>query len=109
MKETVNSLLNKNSSQRPTAKEVLALPLLASQREELAKRVWDLSSGTRRVRESTSTASVEMMPVVTTKSSEVYFWGGGKLTPQKLEIFQKARGAIQVRCLIMRASCTCDP
>ncbi len=38
----------------------------------------------------------EMLPVVTTKSSEVYYWGGGKVTPQKIDTFQKARSAIQV-------------
>ena len=99
MKKTVNSLLNKDSSARPTARDVLKLPLFNQREEELKKRIWDLSSGTRKVRESTSSASVDMMPVVTTKSSEVYFWGGGKFTPQKLETFQKARGAIQVRSL----------
>ena len=92
----VNSLLNKDSSQRPSANAVLQSPLLQQRSKDLEKRVWDLSSGTRKVRES---ASSDMMPIVTTKSSEVYFWGGGKLTPQNF--FQKARGAIQVICQLI--------
>ena len=96
MRQTVNSLLNKDSLQRPTASNVLKSPLFHQRSKELEKRVWDLSSETRKVRESSSSAQSEMMPVVTTKSSEVYFWGGGKLTPQNLAFFQKARGAIQV-------------
>ncbi len=44
-----------------------------------------------------------MLPVVTTKSSEVYYWGGGKVTPQKIDIFQKARSAIQVRPQIINS------
>ena len=96
MKQMVYSLLNKDSSQRPTAAMVIQSPLFHHRSEELEKRVWNLSSGTRKVRESSSTANIDMLPVVTTKSSEVYFWGGGKLAPQNMAFFQKARGAIQV-------------
>ena len=99
MKQMVNALLNKDSSQRPTASDILKSSLFHQRTEELQKRVWDLSSGTRRLREASSSVNSELMPVVTTKSSEVFFWGGGKVTPQKLEIFQKARGAIQVTFL----------
>ena len=96
MKQMVYSLLNKDSSERPTAAVVLQSPLFHHRSEELEKRVWSLSSGTRKVRESSSTAN----PVVTNKSSEVYFWGGGKLAPQNIAFFQKARGAIQVNIYV---------
>lgn len=34
--------------------------------------------------------------VVTTRSREVYFWGGGKFTPQKLDVFKCGTSAQQV-------------
>lgn len=34
--------------------------------------------------------------VVTTRSREVYFWGGGKFTPQKLDAFKGGSGAQHV-------------
>ena len=61
---------------------------------DLSKKVWELNSATRRAKMSTTTS--EVTPVVTSKSSEVYHWGGGKLTPQKHELFAKGRSALQV-------------
>ncbi|XP_038646357.1 LOW QUALITY PROTEIN: serine/threonine-protein kinase Nek9 [Scyliorhinus canicula] len=34
--------------------------------------------------------------VVTSRSSDVYYWGGGKATPQKLDLFKGGRSAQQV-------------
>ena len=34
--------------------------------------------------------------VVTTRSREVYFWGGGKFTPQKLDAFKGGSSAQHV-------------
>ena len=45
--------------------------------------------------ESEATFS-ETIPVVKAKQSEVYQWGGGKTSPQKLEIFKEGKGALQV-------------
>lgn len=43
-----------------------------------------------------STATESSVAVVTTRSREVYFWGGGKFTPQKLDAFKGGSGAQHV-------------
>lgn len=43
-----------------------------------------------------STVSESPVAVVTTRSREVYFWGGGKFTPQKLDTFKGGSSAQHV-------------
>lgn len=40
-----------------------------------------------------STVTETPVAVVTTRSREVYFWGGGKFTPQKLDTFKGGSSA----------------
>lgn len=43
-----------------------------------------------------STGTETPVAVVTTRSREVYFWGGGKFTPQKLDAFKGGSSAQHV-------------
>lgn len=43
-----------------------------------------------------STVTETPVAVVTTRSREVYFWGGGKFTPQKLDTFKGGSSAQHV-------------
>ncbi|KAL0170841.1 hypothetical protein M9458_035437, partial [Cirrhinus mrigala] len=43
-----------------------------------------------------STVTETPVAVVTTRSREVYFWGGGKFTPQKLDMFKGGSSAQHV-------------
>lgn len=43
-----------------------------------------------------STVSETPVAVVTTRSREVYFWGGGKFTPQKIDTFKGGSSAQHV-------------
>ncbi|KAI8488761.1 Serine/threonine-protein kinase Nek9 [Branchiostoma belcheri] len=40
--------------------------------------------------------TTDTVPVVTSKTSEVYYWGGGKQNPQKLDVFHGGSSALQV-------------
>ncbi|XP_076465660.1 serine/threonine-protein kinase Nek9-like [Babylonia areolata] len=90
----VNKMLQKEPDVRPSVEDILQSPLF-SDASELERKVWELNSSSRKLRLSTSTASV-MQPVVTSKMCEVYQWGGGKITPQKLEMFTREKSPIQV-------------
>uniref|UniRef100_A0A673ZFP2 non-specific serine/threonine protein kinase n=1 Tax=Salmo trutta TaxID=8032 RepID=A0A673ZFP2_SALTR len=61
---------------------------------ELEDRVALLNSAMKKPKLSTVTESP--VAVVTTRSREVYFWGGGKFTPQKLDAFKGGSGAQHV-------------
>ncbi|VDI27488.1 NIMA (never in mitosis gene a)-related kinase [Mytilus galloprovincialis] len=61
----------------------------------MKRKVWELNTQSRRLRLQ-SVASTETVPIIKSKSSEVYQWGGGKFTPQKQDIFTKGKSAVQV-------------
>uniref|UniRef100_A0A8C9VQA7 non-specific serine/threonine protein kinase n=1 Tax=Scleropages formosus TaxID=113540 RepID=A0A8C9VQA7_SCLFO len=61
---------------------------------EIEDKVELLNSANKKPRLSTVTESP--VAVVTTRSREVYFWGGGKFTPQKLDAFKGGCSAQQV-------------
>ncbi|XP_022111310.1 serine/threonine-protein kinase Nek9-like, partial [Acanthaster planci] len=95
MKSLVRQLLSKDPEKRPTAVELLRHLVTEATNETMEKKVWSLNASSRKARIASSTAT-ETIPVVTSKTSEVYYWGGGRLTPYKLEIFKKGNAALQV-------------
>ncbi|KAK7496905.1 hypothetical protein BaRGS_00011885, partial [Batillaria attramentaria] len=94
MHTLVNDMLQKEPAKRPSAEEILKSPLF-SDAKELERRVWELNSSSRKLRLSTTGTGV-LQPVVTSKMCEVHQWGGGKITPQKLELFRREKSPIQV-------------
>ncbi|KAJ8396885.1 hypothetical protein AAFF_G00012080 [Aldrovandia affinis] len=90
----VYECLNQNPEKRPTADEILDQPILSCRRQELEEKVALLNSAIKKPRLSTVTESP--VAVVTTRSREVYFWGGGKFTPQKLDAFKGGSSAQHV-------------
>ncbi|CAH3027741.1 unnamed protein product [Porites evermanni] len=94
MHSLVTILLSQNPDDRPTVAEVLAMPLLSSLGREMQKKVWELNASTRRARHASG--STEVVPIITSKSSEVFYWGGGKQTPHKVDMFQGGHSALQL-------------
>uniref|UniRef100_A0A8C3LTA1 Serine/threonine-protein kinase Nek9 n=2 Tax=Phasianidae TaxID=9005 RepID=A0A8C3LTA1_CHRPC len=75
--QMVNSCLDQDPEKRPTADELLEQPLLSKRRRS-------------------STVNEAPIAVVTSRTSEVYVWGGGKSTPQKLDAIKSGCSARQV-------------
>ncbi|XP_068436477.1 serine/threonine-protein kinase Nek9 isoform X1 [Clinocottus analis] len=82
----VYECLSQDPTKRPTSDEILDQPLLSCCKQELEERVALLNSAMKRPKLSTVTDTP--VAVVTTRSREVYFWGGGKFTPQKMDTFK---------------------
>ncbi|CAL8272583.1 unnamed protein product [Merluccius merluccius] len=92
--QLVYGCLDQDPAKRPTADQILDQPIVSSSRQELEERVALLNSAMKKPKLSTVTESP--VAVVTTRYREVYFWGGGKFTPQKLDTFKGGNGAQQV-------------
>uniref|UniRef100_A0A1A8LLC1 non-specific serine/threonine protein kinase n=2 Tax=Nothobranchius pienaari TaxID=704102 RepID=A0A1A8LLC1_9TELE len=86
--------LNQDPAKRPTAEQILDQPFIACCRQELEERVVMLNSAMKKPKLSTVTETP--VAVVTTRTREVYFWGGGKFTPQKLDSFKGGSSAQHV-------------
>ncbi|XP_070576685.1 serine/threonine-protein kinase Nek9-like [Ptychodera flava] len=94
MKSLVVELLQQSPQRRPTADEILTYPMFCTSGGLMQQKVAELNASTRIAR--TSVSQSDTIPVVTSKVSEVYYWGGGRLTPQKMDIFKDGDSALQV-------------
>ncbi|XP_007257422.3 serine/threonine-protein kinase Nek9 isoform X1 [Astyanax mexicanus] len=90
----VYACLDQDPEKRPTSDQILDQPIISRVRQELEDRVAVLNSAIRKPK--LSTVSETPVAIVTTRSREVYFWGGGKFTPQKLDMFKGGNSAQQV-------------
>ncbi|XP_028855399.1 serine/threonine-protein kinase Nek9-like isoform X2 [Denticeps clupeoides] len=90
----VYACLEQDPERRPAADQILNQPLIAGVKQELEERVAALNSAIKKPKLSSVTESP--VAVVTTRSREAYFWGGGKLTPQKLDTFKGGSSAQHV-------------
>ena len=90
------SLLDKDMTKRPTAKEILNLDYIQQYTEGFEERlkVNDLTAPARKGTQRT--ASISYIPIVSSVTSEIYWWGGGKMIPQKLELFKDSNTGIDV-------------
>ncbi|XP_060117388.1 serine/threonine-protein kinase Nek9 isoform X1 [Heteronotia binoei] len=92
--QMVHSCLDQDPEKRPAADELLDCPLLSQRRREMEEKVALLNGPNKRPRSSTMNEAP--IAVVTSRSSEVYVWGGGKSTPQKLDVIKGGCSARQV-------------
>ncbi|XP_077179371.1 serine/threonine-protein kinase Nek9 isoform X2 [Paroedura picta] len=92
--QMVHSCLDQDPEKRPTADELLDCPLLSLRRREMEEKVALLNGPNKRPRSSTMNEAP--IAVVTSRTSEVYVWGGGKSTPQKLDVIKGGCSAQQV-------------
>ncbi|XP_053235118.1 serine/threonine-protein kinase Nek9 [Podarcis raffonei] len=90
----VHSCLDQDPEKRPTADELLESPLISKHRREMEEKVVLLNGPNKRPR--TSTMNEAPIAVVTSRTSEVYVWGGGKSSPQKLDAIKSGCSARQV-------------
>ncbi|XP_046848737.1 serine/threonine-protein kinase Nek9-like [Xenia sp. Carnegie-2017] len=95
IRNLLNSLLCQNPNERPSADEVLQNHLLCSIEVEMLKKIRKLNT-TARLTRLTSGGVELVQPVVSSRISEVYCWGGGKQTPQKIDVFQGGNAVLQV-------------
>ncbi|XP_069771956.1 serine/threonine-protein kinase Nek9 isoform X2 [Narcine bancroftii] len=86
--------LDKDPGKRPTAVEILNRPVINSCKALMEDRVTQLNAPARKTR--LNAPADPSIAVVTSRFSDVYFWGGGKTTPQKLDLFKSGRSAQQV-------------
>uniref|UniRef100_A0A8C4GN30 non-specific serine/threonine protein kinase n=1 Tax=Dicentrarchus labrax TaxID=13489 RepID=A0A8C4GN30_DICLA len=73
----VYECLDQDPANRPTADQILDQPIISCNRQ-------------------LNTVTDTPVAVVTTRSREVYFWGGGKFTPQKMDTFKGGSSAQHV-------------
>ncbi|XP_040414790.1 serine/threonine-protein kinase Nek9 isoform X4 [Cygnus olor] len=92
--QMVHSCLDQDPEKRPTADELLEQPILSKRRREMEEKVTLLNGPNKRPRSSTMNEAP--IAVVTSRTSEVYVWGGGKSTPQKLDAIKSGCSARQV-------------
>ncbi|XP_066463760.1 serine/threonine-protein kinase Nek9 isoform X2 [Eleutherodactylus coqui] len=92
--DIVRLCLQQDSEKRPSADEILERPLLSRHRRDMEEQVSLLNKSNKRPRPGT--VNEAPVAVVTSRSSEVYVWGGGKSTPQKLDVFKGGCRARQV-------------
>ncbi|XP_012823574.1 serine/threonine-protein kinase Nek9 isoform X2 [Xenopus tropicalis] len=92
--EVVHACLEQDPEKRPTADEILKMPILSWRRRDMEEKVSMLNRSNKKPR--TGTVTEAPIAVVTSRSSEVYVWGGGKTTPQKLDVFKGGCRARQV-------------
>ncbi|MBN3294900.1 NEK9 kinase, partial [Amia calva] len=90
----VYECLDQDPEKRPTADQILEHPIIYNQRQKLDEKVALLNMANKKPKLNTVTESP--VAVVTTRSREVYFWGGGKFTPQKLDSFKGGSSAQHV-------------
>ncbi|XP_034433089.1 serine/threonine-protein kinase Nek9 isoform X1 [Hippoglossus hippoglossus] len=90
----VYECLDQDPAERPTSEQILDQPFISCCRKELEERVALLNSAMKKPKLSTVTETP--VAVVTTRSREVYFWGGGKFTPQKMDTFKGGSSAQHV-------------
>ncbi|XP_037551032.1 serine/threonine-protein kinase Nek9 [Nematolebias whitei] len=90
----VYDCLNQDPAERPTAEEILDQPFISCCRRDFEEQVVLLNLAMKRPKLSTVTETP--VAVVTTRSRDVYFWGGGKFTPQKLDSFKGGSSAQHV-------------
>ncbi|XP_026567691.1 serine/threonine-protein kinase Nek9 [Pseudonaja textilis] len=92
--QMVHSCLHQDPEKRPTADELLESPFIKKRRRDMEEKVALLNGPNKRPR--TSTMNEAPIAVVTSRTSEVYVWGGGKSTPQKLDVIKNGCSARQV-------------
>uniref|UniRef100_A0AAY5EZU0 non-specific serine/threonine protein kinase n=1 Tax=Electrophorus electricus TaxID=8005 RepID=A0AAY5EZU0_ELEEL len=96
----VYACLDQDPEKRPTADQILDEPVISCIRQSMkvffcfVLFCFFLLCASLCLR--LSTVSETSVAVVTTRSREVYFWGGGKFTPQKLDMFKGGSSAQQV-------------
>nr|XP_034323342.1 serine/threonine-protein kinase Nek9 isoform X3 [Crassostrea gigas] len=97
IQQLVSWMLQKNAKDRPSAEELLTSSKFTqiADVQEMEKKVWELNTLSRKLRQQSS-VFIETVPIIKSKITEVYQWGGGKQTPQKQDIFVKGKSAIQI-------------
>ena len=98
IKYILNWTLEKDAAARPTSNDLLDLPIF-NLVKEISNSLTFTKMSCRNIStpRSVSTQShTSSLPRVSTVTSEVFYWGGGKQIPQKLDIFSDGSTAIEV-------------
>ena len=96
MKAILNWLLEKDLQKRATAEELLNTDSLKEIAIKFDKFIKDEKLSGMSARKAARGMSVGCVPVVSSLTSDVYWWGGGKIIPQKLESFSQGNAGMNV-------------
>jgi len=99
IRRIVKWTLEKDPNNRPTAEELCSLSLLEVPKQ-IVKNTPQAPPPLRRISSQRSVIATPQTPTtpmsVSTLASSVFYWGGGKVVPQKLEPFIEGRSGMQV-------------
>eukprot|EP00116_Pleurobrachia_bachei_P010723 sb/3470985/ len=99
LRDIVHSMLQKDPADRPAMSDILETPFMVE-----CARVVESKLGPQNYVRGLSQLAPGTQPVLTNLSSEVFIWGGGKTSPQAINLFKKDRGAVSV-CVAPKHFC----
>lgn len=93
----VTETLKKEAPGRPFAKQLMALDIFQKAKEFVLNQT-KVAAPLRRIssQRSITQQSTFSSPTVSTLTSDVFYWGGGKAVPQKIERFSEGSCGMQV-------------
>ena len=96
IQQILGALLEKDVEKRPTANEVLEMEYVKALAPGFQERLRESqkSMSARKIIQKAS--SMSFVPVVSSMTSEIYWWGGGKIIPQKLEMFGQGNTGMDI-------------
>uniref|UniRef100_A0A4W3H2A2 non-specific serine/threonine protein kinase n=1 Tax=Callorhinchus milii TaxID=7868 RepID=A0A4W3H2A2_CALMI len=94
MRHLVLDCLHQDPDHRPSTEHILQQPIISLHRPVMEDRVAQLNGSARKTR--LNTIPDTPIAIVTSRCSDVYYWGGGKATPQRLDMFKGGRCAQHV-------------
>ena len=94
--DLIDWMLMKDPSGRPFASDVISLPIFESVKHTVENSLQSSTERLYRRSSSSLSESAVSIPVVSSLSSEIYCWGGGKMNPQRIDLFKEANSGIQV-------------
>lgn len=98
LRSILRTMLHKDPDERPTSEQLTKMDIF-SVAQKFVRQQSSIDGSLHRMASqrtlSTSSAS-RLTPVVSTLASEVFYWGGGTIQPQKLQLFSNDCSAVQV-------------
>ena len=95
-RELLQQLLEKDHTKRPGAADIICLSSMMQIGQTFNTKVREMNLNSGSARKSARSISVSVVPVISSLTSEIYWWGGGKVIPQRLEMFGQDNAGLLV-------------